>query len=200
MGWVHMDHSTVEFCQCCHICCEFEAYGYICLGQLHLSDTSEKSREIEIGYYEKARDIYNFVGAKENADEMSTLADRAKAKYDKDDAGELEGSKNVYINTLQRCGETSEQTLMQGCSYASSLLLSNFSIDAERLVARLSGTCRQVYGQEHPCTKVSVKLLNNCKRRFVHKAPTSLVYGDAPMGIFIYEALRYERMMVKFAS
>jgi hypothetical protein len=189
-GWVHMDHSTCEFKGYC-IVCSFKAYGYVCLGQMYILDTNKENESIEIGYYDKARDIYNSVGLELKSTEMSELIRNAMAKYKGDDAPEqLEYLNKQYHFALQKYGEKAEITLTAGISYAFNLLSVNRSIEAERIMTKVAGTSLQIYGQGHQFGQRSFQLLRVCKRRFIHNA--SSPYAGNASHTLHYLALRYE--------
>ncbi len=189
-GWVHMAPTSEKFQNYRHFRSRYEAYGYVFFGQLHFWDERKKSKDIEIGHYKKARDIFKSVGMEKDEKKMSDLIDQARALCEGDAVGHLACTKKMYNNALRDCGENSEQTIEVGVSYASGLRLANFSIEAERLVMKLAANSRQVYGNEHQCSKISVRLLNDCRRRFVHHSSTEL--GGNAFQALRYQALHYE--------
>jgi len=189
-GWVHMDPTTTEFRNYKHICSVYEAYGYICFGQLYLLSNSEESTNFKISCYEKAREIYQSVGIEHLSKNTTDEIARARAELEGNYEGDLIGTKNLYYKSLEVWGENSTESIMMGISYAASLRLANCSIKAERLVTKLIAISRRVYGDEHRCYKIPCKLLNQCKSRFIHKlSPKSggnvFVFGPR------YKALHY---------
>jgi hypothetical protein len=54
---------------------------------------------------------------------------------------------------LEREGQNAEETILTGINYAISLIQTYHSIEAERLLAQLVATSRQVYGEDHRCTE-----------------------------------------------
>ena len=63
-GWALMTPTSDEFQMYTYICATFEAFGYHNLAQLCTLDKSEASLETEIGYYTRARVLYNLAGDK----------------------------------------------------------------------------------------------------------------------------------------
>ena len=185
-AWVRMDPTTDEFRVYDAICSNFEAYGYICLAQLCLFESND-SKHIDIRYYEKARDVYMLMGKKREAQQITDLIERARVKSMGDEAGHLENTKIFYEDSLKFNGESAETTILTGLSYVRCLQHANRSIEAERLVTKLSAISRQVYGDEHRLAKESFELLNKCKMRFIHKS-----LGCNAFLPFRYHALRYE--------
>jgi len=96
----------------------------------------------------------------------------------------LENTKRIYEDNVDYFGENSEDAIITGIEYASGLRAANFSIKAERLLMKLVATSRQVYGEEHNCTKESCELLDKVKMRFVQTMYKS--------HIKTFQALRYE--------
>lgn len=185
--WAHMDPTTPEFGSYSHICATYEAYGYICLG--HLLENNEKNKNMEIGYYEKARDIFNSAGVEEQSKQMTDAINRARANYEGGDVVALESTRRYYYQKLKTEGENSEETIMAGLLYASSLHCSFFAIEAERFAARLAAISHQIFGPEYRCTKMSVGVLTKCRKRFI----TTLYaesFNDAPQ-VRQLQALRY---------
>jgi hypothetical protein len=161
-GWVHMAPTSAKFLQYSEICAVYEAYGYYHLGYLCSSDI-----DIEISNYEKAREICTSVGSIGQAQLMADSIERARARSQIDAASILKNFKKVYDDCLNFFGENSEHTIKAGINYVSSLQSAYCSIEAERLVTKLTDTSRQVFGEDHKYTKQTLKLLNRIKRRIV---------------------------------
>ncbi|KAL3761499.1 hypothetical protein ACHAWU_006529 [Discostella pseudostelligera] len=167
------------------MCSEFEAFGYHCLGQLCSLEESEENTDIQVGYYEKARDIYQSVGNEFQVKHMTDFIDSERARLEGDETRQLENTKRIYENKKNHFGENSEPAILTGIAYALDLRTANFSIKAERLLIKLEATSRQVYGEEHKCTKQSREFLDMIvKRRLVRLSNDS---NDK-----IFQALRYE--------
>lgn len=191
-GWEHMATTSFEFQHCCHIHANYEAFGYLLLGEICSFDESGASADIKISYYEKARDIYDSVGDTSQAKSVTDYIDHAMAKSEGDKEGQLKAAKEIFFSRLKDFGENAEETIQTGLSYALRLRTSNYLIQAERLAIKLSATSHQVYGKDHICTNRSLRILNDLKRRFIHMvalSPESLSKGFEPLQ---YEALRYE--------
>ena len=190
-GWVHMDPSTPEF-QDYRIVSSFKAFGYVCLGEKYQLDTNKENESIEIGYYDKARDIFNSVGMELQSTHMSETIRNAMAKYKGGLTHErlVEFTNKQYHFALRHYGEKAEQTIEIGLSFAQNLLSANRSIKAERLATKFAGTSLKIFGQQHQLGQLSDQLLRVCKRRFVHKALSPNADNASPT--VQYLALRYE--------
>jgi hypothetical protein len=92
--------------------------------------------------------------------------------------------RKIYQYKSEGARKNSEGTIMSGIEYAMSLLQANHWIEAERLLAQLVATSRQVYGEDHNCTRKTAPLLKKIKRRLVVLA--------GPDSIGTFRALRYE--------
>jgi len=190
-GWVHMDPSTSEFQFYRYICDNFQAFGYACLGQFCKMDDPEESMNIEIGHYERARDIHNSVGSEHSANSMSDLIRYTRAKHEGDNEARLKTTTNYYRDALRDTGEESERTMSIGMTYISNLALANHSIEAERLAKKFVATSLQVLGQEHHFSQKFAQILRLRKRRFVHKASSQHCDGN-DFRTLQYLALHYE--------
>jgi hypothetical protein len=157
--------------------CEFEARTYTYLGVLN-SDC----HELCIAYYEKARDIFQLLGVKDEAKAAQSSIDayRASSTRCNDSDSLLNSLKSIHEHNIEVVGSTSEHTIRFGLNYAEQLQKVHHSIEAERLVMKLAADCRRVHGPEHNCTATADALLEKCKKRFVY-------YDEK-----IFEALRYE--------
>ena len=66
--------------------------------------------------------------------------------------------------------------------YAENLSYANHLIEAERLATKLSTVSRQVHGPDHKTTLRLIKLLEECKERYVVVSPER----------YLYQALQYK--------
>ena len=85
---------------------------------------------------------------------------------------------------MESSGQNAEGTILLGYNYAISLKRAYHTIKAERLLTKLVATSRQVYGDDHFCTRQTAPLLKKIKRRLVVLA--------GPDSIRTFQALRYE--------
>ncbi len=182
-GWGRMPPTTYEFLQYRYIC-YIEAGGYFHLAQLNSEDMSEESRNTAIGYFSRARAIYNEFGDEINSKLMKENINLVRAENGDAKVGNLKSFKNIYHNELERLGPNAEETIRAGYLYADCLISANHSIKAERLLTKLVATSRQVYGEDHNYTSRIVTLLKKCKMRLV------LLASPGADGISV--ALKYE--------
>jgi hypothetical protein len=169
-GWVRMASTSNEFLQYKYMCSNFEVNAYYCWGQIYAFGNTEEITNTEIGYYKKARDIYNSVGNQTEANLMTNCIDRASALMDRNMACQSEKTKKIYDMSVQTFGVNSDQAILTGVAYAFCLRREFYSIQAERLVTKLAATSRQVFGEDHKCTKQSSELMNKIKRRTAYMA------------------------------
>lgn len=103
-GWVRMAPTSNEFLQYKYMCSNFEANAYYCWGQIYAFGNTEEITNTEIGYYKKARDIYNSVGNQTEANLMTNCIDRASALMDRNMACQSEKTKKIYDMSVQTFG------------------------------------------------------------------------------------------------
>ena len=180
----HMDPTSYEYHQYMCICLLYEAYGYQNLAQLYSVDQSDESTKSEIGYYTRARAIYDEFGYETDSKLMTGNIDRVKAEYGGDKERSLKGKKNIYQNRLESAGQNAEETILTGYNYGIGLMEAYHSIEAERLLTKLAAISRQVYGEDHNCTSKIASLLKKIKMRQVLLA--------CPDSSGTFQALRYE--------
>lgn len=186
-----MHPSTHQFQYYRYICESFQAFGYVCLGEIYANYDTEESRNMEIYCYVRARDVHISVGSEEKSNSMSELIRFTRAKHEGDNEAKLESSTNYYRDALRDSGAESDRTMCIGLQHVSNLASANHSIEAERLATKFVDTSHQVYGQEHQIAQKFAKLLRVCKRRFIHKASSQ--HGDGnDFHTLQYLALRYE--------
>lgn len=185
-GWELKPPTTYEFQEYSYICLTFEAFGYHDLAQLYSVDPSKEGRKTEIGYYSRARAIYDVFGDEVQSKLMTDNIHRVRAESGGDEGRNLKVCENIYHHALESAGQNATETILTGYNYAVSLLNVYHSIEAERLLTKLAATSRQVYGEEHNCTNITVELLKKCKTRLVR---VPLAHLDADRD---FQALRYE--------
>jgi hypothetical protein len=183
-GWGRMPPTTYEFLQYRYIC-YIEAGGYFHLAQLNSEDMSEESRNTAIGYFSRARAIYDEFGDEINAKLMKENIHLIRAESGDAEVGNVKIIKNTYHNLMESLGPNADGTIvMIAYNHARRLFRSNHIIEAERLLTKLAATSRQVYGEDHNYTKESVALSEECKVRLALLASP---YADGK-----FQALRYE--------
>ena len=183
-GWALMAPTTYEFKRYKFISLIFEAFGYQNLAQIYVLDQSEEGTKTQIDYYSRARAIYDAFGYEAESKQMTENIHRVRAESGGDKGLSLKVEKNIYQTMLERKGQNAEETILFGYNYAISLIQNNHSIEAERLLTKLVATSRQVYGEDHRCTRKTAPLLKKIKRRLVVLA--------GPDSIGTFQALRYE--------
>ena len=144
-GWALMTPTSDEFQMYTYICATFEAFGYHNLAQLCTLDKSQASMETEIGYYTRARVLYNLAGDKARSKHMTDNIDRIRAESGGDEGRNLKVLKSMYQSRLESAGQNAEETILLGYNYAISLKRAYHTIKAERLLTKLVATSRQVY-------------------------------------------------------
>jgi len=161
--------------------CDFEARTYI-----YLANLNRDCLDSCISYYEKARDIYQLFGVKDEAKAAQSSIDlfRASSTRCNDSDTLLNSLKSIYEHNIELVGSTSEHTIRFGLNYAEQLREMGRGIEAERFVMKLAAHSRRVHGPEHSCTVMVNLLLEKCKKRFIQ-----LPYN---LGRMYFEALRYE--------
>ena len=161
----------------------YESFAYYYLGYL----CSSNDIDTEIRHYEKARDICSSVGSVGQAQLLTGQIEQARVRSQIDKAGRMKDGRKAYEDALIYFGPNSEHTIKAGISFVVRLRIAYCSIEAERLVTKLSATSRQVFGEDHKYTKQALELLNKIRRRFVFLgSPGSHGFTE------VYEALRYE--------
>jgi hypothetical protein len=181
--WVlMMAPTTYEFLRYKFISLLFEAFGYLHLAQIYVLDQSEKGSKTQIGYYSRARAIYDVFGRENESKHMTENIHRVRAETGGDKS--LKFLKNIYHHVSKSEKRNAVETILSGFDYATSLIQNNHSIEAERLLTELVATSRQVYGEDHRCTRQTAPLLKKIKRRLVVLA--------GPDSIGTFQALRYE--------
>ena len=186
--WVRMAPTSDEF-QSYKSISRYEAHGYFSLGLLCADDQGEAS-----GFYEKARDLFTSVGDINLARHVERMEQFESG--DNPDV-QLENKKKLYFHCIEKFGADSETTIQSGIAFATSLRMSYYSIDAERLATQLAATSLRVYGENHICTKKCVKKMNRVfKRRIILiKKRFLMMSGASPSSEYedgVYVALRYE--------
>ena len=160
--------------------CEFEARTYI-----YLANLNRDCLDSCISYYEKARDIYQLFGVKDEAKAAKSSIDLFRASSTRcNDSDTLLNSFTIYEHNIELVGSTSEHTIRFGLNYAEQLREMRRGIEAGRFVMKLAADSRRVHGPEHNCTVMVNLLLEKCKKRFIQ-----LPYN---VGRMYFEALRYE--------
>jgi hypothetical protein len=158
--------------------CGFEAMTYNYLALLY-SDCLESC----ISYYEKARDIYQLFGVKDEAKAAQSTIDLFRAESTRSTdypVTSINSTKSIYEHNIKKSGAMSEHTIQFGLGYVEQLLEMHFGIEAERLATKLAADSRRVHGPDHSCTTWADRLLEKCKKRFVQH------------GMKMFEAMRYE--------
>ena len=171
-GWALMTPTSDEFQMYTYICATFEAFGYHNLAQLCTLDKSEASLETEIGYYTRARVLYNLAGDKARSKHMTDNIDRIRAESGGDEGRNLKVLKSMYQSRLESAGQNAEETILLGYNYAISLKRAYHTIKAERLLTKLEAISLRVYGEDHKCTRKTAPVLEKIKRRLVLLANT----------------------------
>ena len=183
-GWVHMAPTTDQFQMYKYICTNFEAFAYHNLAQIFGLDQTEEGAKTQIGYYSKARAIYDAFGKEAESKLMTKSIHRIRAESGGDEGRNLKVLKNIYQSRLECAGQNAEDTILTGFNYAICLIQAYHTIEAERLLTKLVAISRQVYGEDHRCTRKTAPLLKKCKRRLVGLAD--------PDSKGSFQALRYE--------
>ncbi len=181
-GWGRMPPTTFEF-QTYRYICYAEGVGCMNLVPLYSGDKSEESRKTAIGYYSRARAIFDELGD-EITPKLMMEDIHLRAESGEDKERNLKSIKNTYQNLMERLGPNNEGTILFGYDYARNLSVAHHSIEAERLLTKLAATSRQVYGDDHNCKIKTVTLLEQCKVRLVMLA--------SPYAGGKFQALRYE--------
>jgi len=197
--WIHMPKTSNEYQYFKALCGHYEAYAYKQLGGIIMQAESFKIASM---HYKKARAIYNLVGMTDLAKEVdafiSMYTDTPKKQAANDGYASssrvtssimspaltnslLHISSALYKRFQHTHGMDSANTIKAGLNYAK-VLQSVSCIEAERLVTKLAAISRRVHGPDHKITSELVKLLKECKVRYVLVLPENKPF----------QALRYE--------
>ena len=189
-SWLHMPHDSGQYKYYCWLRGDYEAFLYEALGMNNTStDPAAKGFKDMITHFKKALAIYKLVGMTVEAKQVEgkiALANRSQNSQSvSSSAAEsdvLQNTKNEYMCNMNRFGESSEHTIQLGKIYAENLYYANHLIEAERLATKLSTVSRQVHGSDHKTTIKLLKLLEECKERYVVVSPER----------YLYQALQYK--------
>ena len=190
-SWLHMPHDSGEYKYYCAIRGEYEAFLYDALGMNNTStDSSTEEFKAMITHFKKALAIYNLVGMTVEAKQVKgkiALANRSQNSQNSvslsaAESDVLQNTRNEYECNMNRFGESSEHTIQSGKIYADNLYCMHRLIEAQRLATKLFTVSRQVHGPDHKTTIILMKLLEECKERYVVVSPER----------YLYQALRYK--------
>jgi hypothetical protein len=191
--WIHKPRDSEEYQYYKVLCGLYEAYAHEQLGAMFFRDSFEEDFSAMITNFKKARAIYNLVGMNDDAQQMDTFISLCTDSPNKQAANDgdassstrihstLEAVRNIYQRNLHTNGMDSACTIRSGVLYASVLRRVN-RIEAERIITKLSTISCRVHGPDHKVTVEAVKLLEECKERYVLVLPDDKVF----------QALQYE--------
>jgi hypothetical protein len=190
-SWLHKPHDSGEYKYYCAIRGEYEAFLYDALGMNNTSTDSSTEEFKAITHFKKALAIYKLVGMTvaveaKRLEGKIALANRSQNSQSLSlsaaESDVLQNTKNEYMCNMNRFGESSEHTMQSGKIYAENLYCMHRLIEAERLATKLLTVSRQVHGPDHKTTIKLMKLLEECKERYVAVSPER----------YLYQALQYK--------
>jgi hypothetical protein len=187
--WIHMPKTSDQYIYYKLLCGRYEAFAYNYLGAL-LTNCTDKDWKLAITHYKKAQAIYNLVDMKDHAQQIESkialitseiqAANNGSVSSASSSKSTLQTTRVLYEDWMRVKGINSEETIMAGLNYASTLWTRNCNIEAERLATTLSTVSHRVHGPHHKTTIRADEILDRCKERFV-------IFDKNA-----YQALRYE--------
>ena len=200
-GWIHMPPANYEYQFYKAFRRDYEVYALDVLGTLYKFDGTKKSLDIAIKHWGRAQVILKMLGISCEVQlnhVMSCLiwATARLRDYNVAPPGMVCGNilkrsdidiiaksvKGNYERDIKAFGIHDARTIEAGINNAKHLYGAHSHIEAERLMAKLTTSSRQVLGPDHDFTKTAINLLNKYKARIVAIMP----HGQR------YQALRYE--------
>ena len=155
------------------------AYGQ--LSTLYLLDSSNEGKKKAIICCEKSLDIYKSIGNREGVKTMEDLISYIKSNsFAQDGLRDQLNTLRQILNDEIKMGN-SGGAVGTATTLAQALLISNGSIEAERLLTKYAPISRRIHGVSHAQTKNIETTLAKCKARLV-----ILEEGE------VFQALRYE--------
>ena len=127
------------------------------LGRIALAERTKEGAKAAMGYFEKMLDICKAIdfasGILAAEANLAATKSRLGGENKVHEEEQLKYRRAFYDNFVKECGQEAINTIKAGIGLANDLNEASHSIEAERLLTKLSVICKRVHGPHHDVTR-----------------------------------------------